>query len=113
MVLSVRYNFLFVHIAKTAGTSVRASLRRLQRRDPLYLLQFLCSRISHATGHRLACKLPRHARIIAAKEMLPVEFFDGLFKFSFVRNPWDHTTAIVATRHAVDLKELGYTFDGS
>lgn len=89
MVLSVRHNFLFVHIAKTAGTSVRASLRRLQRRDPLYVLQFLCSRISHATGHRLACKLPRHARVIAAKEMLPVEFFDGLFKFSFVRNPWD------------------------
>jgi hypothetical protein len=41
------------------------------------------------TGHRIASKLPRHAKIIAAKEMLPSELFDSLFKFAFVRNPWD------------------------
>jgi len=29
MLLSHRYNFLFVHIAKTGGTSVRAALNRL------------------------------------------------------------------------------------
>jgi hypothetical protein len=33
--------------------------------------------------------LPRHAAAIAAKEMLAPSHFDGLFKFSFVRNPWD------------------------
>jgi len=41
------------------------------------------------TGHRIASKLPRHSRIIAAKEMLPRELFERLFKFAFVRNPWD------------------------
>ncbi len=89
MLLSVKYNFLFVHIAKTGGTSVRAALNRLRWKDPLYLPQFIASRLSHASGHRIASKLPRHAKIIAAKEMLPQEFFDGLFKFAFVRNPWD------------------------
>jgi hypothetical protein len=89
MLLSVKYNFLFVHIAKTGGTSVRAALASLRWRDPMYIPQFIASRLSHATGHRIASKLPRHARIIAAKEMLPRELFEKLFKFTFVRNPWD------------------------
>ncbi|MFP5304974.1 MAG: sulfotransferase family 2 domain-containing protein [Gammaproteobacteria bacterium] len=89
MILSNRYNFLYVHIAKTGGTSVRAALRRLQWKDPYYLAQFICSRLSHLTGHRIAAKLPRHAKIVCAQEMLPKDFFDGLFKFAFVRNPWD------------------------
>ena len=89
MLLSVKYNFLFVHIAKTGGTSIRAALDRLRWRDPLFPAQFIASRLSHMTGHRIASKLPRHARIIAAREMLPRELFDKLFKFAFVRNPWD------------------------
>jgi len=89
MLLSVKYNFLFVHIAKTGGTSVRSALSRLRWRDPLFPAQFAASRLSHMTGHRIASKLPRHAKIIAAREMLPRELFDRLFKFAFVRNPWD------------------------
>jgi hypothetical protein len=89
MLLSNRYRFLYVHIAKTGGTSVRAALRQLQWRDPYYAAQFVCSRLSHLTGHRIAAKLPRHAKIVCAQEMLPKDFFDGLFKFAVVRNPWD------------------------
>ena len=89
MVLSHRFRFLYVHIAKTGGTSVRAALRRLQMRDPMYLLQLICSRLDHLSGHRIAAKLPRHAKVIAAMEMLPRDYFDSLFKFAFVRNPWD------------------------
>jgi len=89
MLLSVKHRFLFVHIAKTGGTSVRASLQRLRWRDPWYWPMFLCSRLSHLAGHRIATKLPRHAKIVAAKELLPREFFEALFKFAFVRNPWD------------------------
>lgn len=89
MLLSVKYNFLFVHIAKTAGTSVRTTLERYRRRDAYYLPQVICSRLSHLTGHRIGSKLPRHAKVIAAYEILPREFFNHLFKFAFVRNPWD------------------------
>jgi len=89
VLLSIKYNFLFVHIAKTGGTSVRTALAPLRWKDPLYIPQFIASRLSHATGHRIASKFPRHAKIIAAKEMLPNELFEKLFKFAFVRNPWD------------------------
>jgi len=89
MLFSPRYKFLFVHIAKTGGTSVRAALERLRWRDPYYWLMWPCHRMSHITGHKLGTKFPRHAHAIAAKEMLPREFYDSLFKFAFVRNPWD------------------------
>jgi hypothetical protein len=89
MLLSVKYNFLFVHIAKTGGTSVRAALQSLRWRDPWYYPMFFCSRLSHLSGHRLGTKFPRHSRIVAAREMLPETFFNGLFKFAIVRNPWD------------------------
>lgn len=89
MLLSLRYKFLFVHIAKTGGTSVRAALRPYRWKDPYRIPLFLCSRLSSITHHRLGCKLPRHAKAIAAREMLPRELFDQLFKFAFVRNPWD------------------------
>ena len=89
MILSLRYKFLFVHIAKTGGTSIRAALRWYRWKDPYRIPQFLCSRISSISHHRLGCKIPRHAKAIAAYEMLPRELFDELFKFAFVRNPWD------------------------
>jgi hypothetical protein len=89
MLLSIKYNFLFVHIAKTGGTSVRAALQPLRWRDPWYYAQFLCSRLSHLSGHRIGSKFPRHSRIVAARELLPEAFFNGLFKFAVVRNPWD------------------------
>lgn len=89
MLLSHRYRFLFVHIAKTGGTSIRSALVKKTWADPYRIAQYLCSRLSGLTGHRLGIKFPRHAKVIAAKEMLPGDFFDSLFKFAFVRNPWD------------------------
>lgn len=89
MLLSLKYNFLFVHIAKTGGTSIRDALWRQKWTDPYRIPQFLCSKLSAMTGHKIGAKFPRHAKIIAAKEMLPREVFEGLFKFAFVRNPWD------------------------
>lgn len=89
MLLSHKYKFLFVHVAKTGGTSVRAALNPLRWRDPLYYLQWPAHKVSGMCGHSLGMKFPRHAHIIAAKEMLPEPFFDEIFKFAFVRNPWD------------------------
>jgi hypothetical protein len=78
MLLSIKHNFLFVHIAKTGGTSVRSALQSLRWRDPWYYPMFLCSRFSHLSGHRIGTKFP-----------LPETFFNNLFKFAIVRNPWD------------------------
>jgi hypothetical protein len=89
MLLSIKYKFLFVHIAKTGGTSVRDSLWRYKWTDPYRIPQFLCSKLSALAGHKIGAKFPRHAKAIAAMEMLPRDLYQSLFKFAFVRNPWD------------------------
>ncbi len=89
MLISLKYKFLFVHIAKTGGTSIRVALRRYKWNDPYRIPLFICSRMSALFAHKLACKIPRHAKVITAYEMLPRELFNSLFKFAFVRNPWD------------------------
>lgn len=89
MLLSVKYQFLFVHIAKTGGTSVRALLKKKAQNDPYRFFQTICSRISGLTHHRIGVKFPRHAKAVAAAEMLPKDVYQRLFKFTFVRNPWD------------------------
>ena len=68
MLLSRRYQFLFVHIAKTGGTSVRNALQRYRWRDPYYLPQWIASKMSGITGHSLGIKLPRHCKAITAQE---------------------------------------------
>lgn len=89
MLLSHKHQFLFVHIAKTGGTSVRDALSRY-RWDARYgVPQFIVNKLSQLCGHKLGCRFPRHSKVIAAKEMLPAEYFAGLYKFAFVRNPWD------------------------
>ncbi|WP_090205671.1 sulfotransferase family 2 domain-containing protein [Ectothiorhodospira magna] len=89
MLLSLKHRFLFVHIAKTGGTSVRATLARYRYRGLWGAPMFIANKLDQMSGHRIGAKFPRHAKAIAAREMLPATLYDELFKFVFVRNPWD------------------------
>ena len=89
MLISYKYKFIFVHIAKTGGTSIRSALTPLLLTDPFRWIQYIFNRISDITNHKIGVKFPRHAKIIAAYEILPREIFNSFFKFAFVRNPWD------------------------
>ncbi len=89
MLVSHKFRFIFVHIAKTGGTSIRSALTPILLKDPYRFVQYLLNRLSDLTSHRVGVKFPRHARIIAAMEILPRDYFDSMFKFAFVRNPWD------------------------
>ncbi|WP_006786978.1 sulfotransferase family 2 domain-containing protein [Thiorhodospira sibirica] len=89
MLLSLKHQFLFVHIAKTGGTSVRAALTRYRYQGPCGVPMWLANKLDQLCRHRIATKFPRHAKAIAAQEMLPAEVYRKLYKFVFVRNPWD------------------------
>ncbi|MCC5811259.1 MAG: sulfotransferase family 2 domain-containing protein [Ectothiorhodospiraceae bacterium] len=91
MLISYSKNFLFVHIAKTGGTSVRAALRKYRWGGWYSVPLWLASAASQMTSprHKLGLKFPRHAKAIAALEMLPTEVYNNFFKFVVVRNPWD------------------------
>lgn len=44
--------------------------------------------VNYLAPHRLR-RFRGHAGIVAIRRWLPRKVFDGLFKFAFVRNPWD------------------------
>jgi len=89
MLLSIKKRFLFIHIAKTGGTSIRKALRKYRGGGLYTPAMVVTSQIDQLTRHRIGCKLARHAGANPAREMLPRDLFDSLFKFSIVRNPWD------------------------
>lgn len=89
MFLSPRHRILFVHIAKTGGTSIRAALSRLHWTDPYAVPIHLVNALTRMLKYKTGAKFPRHAKAIAAYECIGEPFWSQLFKFTFVRNPWD------------------------
>ncbi|MAY36267.1 MAG: sulfotransferase [Spongiibacteraceae bacterium] len=84
MIVSHRKKFVFIHIYKTAGTSVRSALReyadithdRITLRRILYVA-------------RIAPPPSEHAKACEIRKMLGEDLFNSYYKFAFVRNPWD------------------------
>jgi hypothetical protein len=92
MILSYSSGFLFVHIEKAAGSSIQQALlpfanvapnSRMRRR-----LAWL-GPLNRVGGLYRALQFGEHATADEVKRCLPAEAYDSLFKFAFVRNPWD------------------------
>jgi chondroitin 4-sulfotransferase 11 len=69
MLISWTHGFLFVHIQKTGGQSIERLLR------------------SHVPD--VARHLGTHDHALWAKRQMSAEEWQRLFRFAFVRNPWD------------------------
>jgi hypothetical protein len=69
MLISREKNILFIHIQKTGGVSIAQILR---------------NSVPDASSY-----LGTHDHALWAKRQLPKTAWDGLFKFGFVRNPWE------------------------
>jgi hypothetical protein len=92
MILSYPARFIFVHIEKAAGSSIQQALwphtgaprnSRLRRR-----LAWL-GPVNRLGGLYRAVQFQEHATANEVQRCLPPEVYGGLFKFAFVRNPWD------------------------
>lgn len=75
--------FIFIHIPKTAGTSIYSALGGDRKEDNLF-------------GYNK--KLDLYLQHLTAEEMLKYQFvtepeFRNYFKFCFVRNPWDRVVS--------------------
>jgi len=88
MVLSTDPPFLFIHIPKTAGSSIEDSLHSYT--------EFLYHELTHALS-------------VQYRDWLEPIFFESLFKFAFVRNPWD--LQVSCWRYYVRNKNIDMTFD--
>ena len=86
MIISHKKKFIFVHIYKTAGSSVR---RRLERFDAAYNL-FHWGKSKFTPNPVLIAPLGlKHSDAKTIRKAVGAETYDSYFSFCFVRNPWD------------------------
>ncbi len=92
MILSFAPSFLFVHIEKAAGTSIQEALLPFASVAPSSRLRrrlALLGPLNQFGGLYRALQFGEHATANEVKRCLPPEAYAALFKFAFVRNPWD------------------------
>jgi len=84
VLVSHRHRFIFIHVYKTAGMSVRHAL------DPFAKGRWRrqAARFTHRAGLSFPRTDPLHLTAWQIRERLSPEVFDRYYKFAFVRNPW-------------------------
>jgi len=107
MLLSHRHRFAFLHVPKTAGSSVAFALwPHADHVDGYWANRWLDQigiHVNHYAPYRLK-KFRTHTPAAILQRQLPADVFSNLFKFAFVRNPWD---LFVSSYHYL-LKQTGH-----
>jgi Sulfotransferase family len=103
LVISIQKRFIFIHIYKTAGSSVSKALKcyepisvKFKKHIIAYPLSYVLKNLKLMDFEKdlslniLNYKnLPIHATAIETRSKIGDNLFNKLFKFAFVRNPWD------------------------
>ncbi|TDR17534.1 sulfotransferase family 2 domain-containing protein [Marinicella litoralis] len=88
MLISDSHQFVFVHIRKAAGTSLRQILEQvsLPKNNNLWY-KFLSRNGFVVDYHKHSFR--KHSALLEAERSMPNALFEKYFKFAIVRNPWD------------------------
>lgn len=92
MLISHTRRFAFIHVPKTAGQSVYTALAPHADPDCDWWANRWLARIGINVNHFAPYHLKKfrpHTSAETLRRNLPADVFAGLFKFAFVRNPWD------------------------
>ena len=99
LLISYKHKFLFIHIFKTAGSSVASCLVPHARVVDRIVYGYWFTRktvgmLNRILGWRDLSNKPftgfrHHEAALDVKKKLSEEVYNSLFKFAFVRNPWD------------------------
>ncbi|MFN5702416.1 MAG: sulfotransferase family 2 domain-containing protein, partial [Gammaproteobacteria bacterium] len=95
MLISESKSFLFVHVQKTAGTSLAEILKPHALNPANGRMNKLASDLGLVRDWR-KFHFRKHANLRKAQSVIPAPVYDGLFKFAFVRNPWDKLVSLYA-----------------
>jgi hypothetical protein len=94
MPISHRYKAIFVHIPKTAGTSIEAVLGMHGDKQDIGVVPYFNQDVDreHLYGRQMQHMTAQSIRAVLADDAA----FDAYFKFTVVRNPWDRLVSALA-----------------
>jgi chondroitin 4-sulfotransferase 11 len=109
MPVSHQHRTIFVHIPKTAGTSVEAVLGMHGRRQDVGIVPYFKQELDyeHLYGRQLQHLSAQEIRTHLNDDAL----FSGYFKFTIVRNPWDRLVSSMAWTDQKWAKGVALTGD--
>jgi Sulfotransferase family len=90
MIISRSKKFIFVHIPKTAGSSIRRALTPYTR---TLKGRFVKNVIRPPDCYHLS-QMPPHTNAVQIRLLLGSEFYESAYSFAFVRNPWDREVSM-------------------
>jgi hypothetical protein len=90
MLISYRHSFIFFHVAKVAGTSIRHALDPYTVEPEYFKIKRPPKEINGRANklYKMWDSVLSHATVMQTQKALPKEF-NHFYKFAFVRNPWD------------------------
>ena len=91
MVISYKHKFIFFHVAKVAGLSIKKALQPYTQELDKYKTKRPAKFIDNQPNQLYDMWVASTTHITAqnAQKQLPKEIFDPFYKFAFVRNPWE------------------------
>ncbi len=109
--ISLKHNFLFVHIPKTGGNSVQQALRDYAD-DELVCAAPFQDGVERFGLRNERFNLQKHSRLREYRRELGETLFRRLFKFCCVRNPWERAISFYFSPHRGPMNWSRDTFIG-
>ena len=102
--INEKHNYIYIHVYKVAGQSVKLALREYDlRRIPL--VRDKIAKLVELPQAYTFRSIEAHSTASQVRDYLGQEKWDSMFSFSFVRNPWDWQVSLY---HFIQTNKFNY-----
>jgi hypothetical protein len=96
--LSLKHNFIFIHLPKTAGNSIQSNLQKYSE-DDIVCLNDLHDGVERFEIRNQFAGIHKHSSLGDYQKALQPELFRRLYIVSTIRNPWERLISFYFSPH--------------